>query len=251
MKFLSWTIGPINFRSGFILLAFACAVTGLACSSDSPYRKGTPTAEIGSGIFYLDREIPSGGGQHNTAGWLERPDRANTELPDRLVAALELTPASVVADIGAGTGYLTFRISPVVPHGRVYAVDIDEELLGSIESKISADSITNVIPVLGSLNDPGLTAEIDVALIAISYHEFSQPFEMMTAIFEDLRPGGTLVLVEYRGEDETIPVNKLHRLTVDQARKELEYVGFIFRNVIDILPQQHILIFEKPAAPTT
>ncbi len=229
-----------------MLVLVASALLLGACNRDAVYRTTSPSSDGGSGLFYHGREIPAPGGEHNTVGWLERPDRESSELPDRLIAALELTPASIVADIGAGSGYLTFRIAPVVPHGRVYAVDIDEVLLDTINRRMEADSVTNVVSVLGDIDNPKLPSGVDLALIAISYHEFTKPLEMMSAIYDSLLPGGRVVLVEYRGEDETVPVGDLHRLTVAQATKELEYVGFNFREVLDILPQQHILIFEKP-----
>lgn len=201
----------------------------------------------GTGKFYMGREIAAVT-EHEGAGWLERPDRAVSEFPERLVQALDLRPTDVVADIGAGTGYYTFRISPRVPQGRVLAVDIQRPMLEQIEARVEADSIGNVETILGTVENPNLPAEaIDVALIIVSYHEFSHPREMIAHVVEALKPGGRLVLVEYRGEDPTLPVDALHRMTEAQARREMAAMGLVWSQTKDVLPQQHLMIFEKPA----
>lgn len=212
----------------------------------SPYVYRTSEHPDGTGKFYLDREIAPVT-EHEGAGWLERPDRAVSEFPDRLVQAIDLRPTDVVADIGAGTGYFTFRLSPRVPQGRVLAVDIQPEMLDEIEARLEAEAIENVETILGTPQDPNLPANsIDVALIVVSYHEFSHPREMMEHIVEALRPGGRLVLVEYRGEDPTLQVDALHRMSEAQARREMEAVGLVWNQTKDVLPQQHLMIFEKP-----
>jgi ubiquinone/menaquinone biosynthesis C-methylase UbiE len=152
----------------------------------------------------------------------------------------------VVADIGAGTGYFTFRISPLVPAGRVYAVDVDMEMLDDIRARIKRDHITNVEPVLGAIDDPALPANrVDVALMVDAYHEFSHPREMMRGILKSLRPGGRVVLVEYRGEDPDVPIKPLHKMTQAQARREMESVGLRWVETRDTLPRQHLMIFQK------
>ncbi|HEX7070308.1 MAG TPA: class I SAM-dependent methyltransferase, partial [Rhodothermales bacterium] len=181
------------------------------------------------------------------AEWLERPTRETSELPSRVVKGLELSPADVVADIGAGTGYFTFRLCRQVPHGRVYAVDVQQEMLDRIEKRVADEKVGNVITVLGTPQNPNLPpASIDLALMVDSYHEFSHPREMMENIVESLRPGGRVVLVEYRAEDVTIPVKEVHRMSEAQARLEMEAVGLVWRETKDILPQQHFIVFEKP-----
>lgn len=198
----------------------------------------------GTGKLYMGREIAQ---VTSDSTWLERPEREVSEFPDRVVEALALKPDDVVADIGAGTGYFTFRIAPHVPYGKVYAVDIDEEMLRLVQEKMEETGIKNVVPHRGSVTSPHLPAgQIDVVLIVDAYHEFSHPREMMEGIREALKPGGRVVLVEYRGEDETLPVAPVHRMTEEQARKEMSAVGLIWRETKDYLPQQHILIFEKP-----
>lgn len=201
----------------------------------------------GSGKMYMGREIALVTEHDPGAAQLERPEREVTEFPNRVVEALSLKPDEVVADIGAGTGYFTFRIQPYVPKGQVFAVDIQPEMLEQVSERAARDSVSNVVPVLGTIRNPNLPAgSVDLALIVISYHEFSHPREMMINIFEALRPGGRVVLVEYRGEDPTLQVGPLHRMTEVQARKEMEAVGFVWAETKDVLPQQHLMIFEKP-----
>lgn len=197
--------------------------------------------------MYFGREIARVTTHRGGAEWLERPTRENTELPDRLVANMDLRPSDVVADIGAGTGYFTFRIAERVPTGRVLAVDIQQEMLDDILARRDSLGVRNVETVLGTERSPNLGAEsIDVALMVAAYHEFFYPWEMMTSIYDALRPGGRVVLIEYRAEDETLEVNRLHRLSEQQATRELEAAGFDYRFSRDILPQQHFMVFEKP-----
>ena len=202
----------------------------------------------GSGQFYMGREIAGVRG-HEMAEWFERPDREATDLPDRLVRGLELDSTDVVADIGAGTGYFTFRISSHVPYGRVLAVDIDEQMLALIEERQRNESVGNVETVLSRVDDPALPdRSVDVALIVDSYHEFSHPAEMLDGIYSGLREGGRLVIVEYRGEDDTIDVHPLHRMTEAQIRSEVEASGFEWVETRDFLPQQHVVVFRRPVS---
>lgn len=208
------------------------------------YERGDATRD-GIGKFYMGREIAQVM-SHRGAAWLERPDRARQERPDLLVDALNLAPDAVVADLGAGTGYFTFRLAPLVPTGKVIAVDIQREMLQIVEGRAEVEGATNVEVVLGTITDPGLEPEsVDVTLLVDTYHEFSHPREMLTAIRRATRPGGQLVLVEYRGEDPTIPIKPLHTMTEAQAIREVEAVGWTFVENRDVLPQQHLLVFER------
>lgn len=176
----------------------------------------------------------------------ERPDRDVRELPDRLVASLGLKPSDIVADIGAGEGYYTLRLARTVPHGRVLAVDLLVPALDSIAARASAGGLRNVQTVLGSETDPGLPdGRVDLALVVVSYHEFTHPFEMMTGIARSLAPDGRIVVIEYRGEDETIDVPTVHRMTAEQIVREMEAAGLELRQARDVLPQQHMLEFTK------
>jgi ubiquinone/menaquinone biosynthesis C-methylase UbiE len=164
-----------------------------------------------------------------------------------LVRELELAPTDVVADIGAGTGYFTFRMSPLVPEGFVLAVDIQEEMLDRVRARMFRDSVDNVVPVLGEIDDPGLPPDsVDVVLLVDAYHEFSHPREMMLGIRRALRPGGRVVLVEYRLEDPDVPIKRLHKMSEKQARAEMDAVGLEWVETREVLPRQHFMVFRKP-----
>ena len=203
----------------------------------------------GIGKFYMGREIAQVMG-HLGAGWLERPTREFEEQPQELINALKLKPTDVVADIGAGTGYFSFRISPFVPQGKVLAVDIQPEMLEMIETIKQEKQISNVEPVLGSDTAPNLApSSIDLALLVDAYHEFEYPREMMQAIAQALKPKGRVILVEYRGENPFVPIKALHKMTQKQARKEMAAVGLSWQETKNFLPQQHVMVFGKAKAP--
>ena len=210
------------------------------------YEQGKRTSADGTGRLFMGREIArvTGVGREE---WLERPERETEELPNRVVRALELRATDAVADIGAGTGYFTFRISPLVPEGRVFAVDIESEMLETVRDRMAQTGISNIVPVLGTTTDPNLPADsIDAALIVFTYTQFSNPFEMMVNIRKSLKPGGRVVLVEYRGEDPTIPASSVYTITEEQARRELAAAGLVWRETRDILPQHHFMVFARP-----
>jgi ubiquinone/menaquinone biosynthesis C-methylase UbiE len=200
----------------------------------------------GIGKFYMGREIAHVMG-HEGAAWLERRERQETETPDEVVRQMRLKSTDVVADIGAGTGYFSFRLSKVVPQGKVYAVDIQPEMLAIIEKRKGTLGAGNVVGVLGTEMDTKLpTQAVDVALLVDAYHEFSYPREMMESIVRSLKPGGRVVQVEYRAEDPDVPIKRLHKMSVDQARKEMAVVGLVWKETKAFLPQQHFLVYEKP-----
>ena len=201
----------------------------------------------GIGKFYLGREISHVMG-HLGAGWLERPTREQEERTDLLLAALELQPGETVADIGAGTGYFTFPMAGMVGEGgRVLAVDIQPEMLALIKQRMETDNQQNIEPILATETDPRLpSGAVDLVLLVDAYHEFSWPREMGEAMAKALKPGGTLVLVEYRGEDPSVPIKRLHKMTQKQARKEMQAVGLEWESTGDFLPQQHFMIFRRP-----
>ena len=216
-----------------------------ADTTDTLYTQRPPSRN-GIGKVYMGREISKVMG-HRGAEWLERPARETKERPDLLVDSLPLDPSDTVADIGAGTGYLTFRVAPRVPQGNVLAVDIQPEMLTMIRERIEKRDVTNVTPVRGTVQDPNLPANsIDLAYMVDAYHEFSHPYEMMTALVEDLTPGGRVVLVEYRREDPSIPIKTLHKMTEAQAKKEMRVVGLEWVETKEMLPRQHFMVFRKP-----
>lgn len=232
-----------------LLLVVSCdraQEAAIETDTASVYVHSNPGSEDGTGRYYMDREIAKIAGVGREQ-WLDRPERETEELPNRVVRALELEADAVVADIGAGTGYFTFRILPHVPEGRVFAVDIEKEMLDIIRKRASRRGVNNVVPVLGTVRDPNLPSDsIDVALIVFTYTQFSHPREMMVNIREALRPGGRVVLVEYRGEDPTVPVSSVYKITDAQARAEMAAAGLDWRETRDILPQHHFMVFEKP-----
>ncbi len=214
--------------------------------SEAVYKERVIHSTDGIGKFYMDREIAKVMG-HTEALWLERPGREVTEQPQQVVDALSLKPTDIVADIGAGTGYFSFRISPQVPEGKVLAVDIQPEMIDIMNFLKQENNITNVETVLGSDTDPNLPEEsVDLALMVDAYHEFEYPQEMMEGVVRSLKPGGRVVLVEYRRENPFIPIKALHKMTQNQARKEMNAVGLQWLETKDFLPQQHLMVFEKP-----
>ena len=200
----------------------------------------------GIGKFYMGREIAQVMGAAG-ADWLERPEREEAEAPQQVIAHMQLKPTDVVADVGAGTGYFTLRISRVVRQGTVYAVDIQSAMLAILEQRKKQLKAENVITVQGTETDPRLPAQtVDVVLLVDAYHEFAYPREMMENIIKSLKPGGRVIQIEYRGEDSSVPIKSLHKMTVAQARKEMEAVGLRWQETQDFLPYQHFIIFAKP-----
>jgi len=184
------------------------------------------------------------------ADWLVRPEREAEEQPEKALDALNLKPGMVVADIGAGVGYMSLRLAKRVgPSGEVYANDLQPEMLAKLRENASHAKINNVMTVLGDVTDPKLPANImDLVLLVDVYHEFSQPQQMLRKIRETLKPDGRLVLLEYRAEDPNVPIISEHKMTVAQVKTELEAEGFVLQPVIETLPRQHILILTKAAA---
>jgi precorrin-6B methylase 2 len=202
----------------------------------------------GIGKIYMGREIAQVMG-HRGAMWLERPSRIIEEQPTAAIESLNLKPNSIIADIGAGTGYFSFRLSPKVPQGKVLAVDIQPEMIDILEFLKTENQATNVEPILSTATDPNLFPQsIDLAFLADTYHEFEYPKEMMQGIFTALKPGGQVVLIEYRGENPLIPIKRLHKMSQRQVKKEMKAVGLQWQETKNQLPQQHIMIFQKPAA---
>lgn len=203
----------------------------------------------GTGKFYMGREIAMVMG-HLAAGWLERPQREKEEEPNKLINALELKPGMVVADVGAGSGYFTFRIARKLgPKGKIYAVDIQKEMLDLITQRMRKSSVNNIQTVLGNEKDPCLPPEaVDLIFMVDVYHEFSFPLEMTANMVKALKPGGRLVFVEYRLEDPEVPIKLLHKMTEKQVIKEMVNQPLKHLKTISNLPRQHIIIFEKLAS---
>ncbi|HEY0549830.1 MAG TPA: methyltransferase domain-containing protein [Verrucomicrobiae bacterium] len=200
----------------------------------------------GIGKLYMGREIAHVMG-HQAADWLERPEREEEEKTTLLIESLKFKPGEHVADIGAGTGYLTRRVAPkILPRGNVFAVEIQQEMLDLLTNKLVRLGITNVVPVLGTITDPKLPANsMDTIIMVDVYHEFDHPFEMTEAMCRALKPGGRLVFVEFRGEDETVPIKRVHKMTELQVKKEMVPHPLVWKETIGVLPWQHVIVFVR------
>ncbi|MDB5812098.1 MAG: SAM-dependent methyltransferase [Betaproteobacteria bacterium] len=230
--------------TAWLLLTVALAAS--AQEANAPrYATVAPSAD-GIGKTYQGREIAHVMTYHG-AQWLERTERVDEEKPEIVLAALDLKPGMTVADIGAGTGYYSWRMAQRVGKGgAVYAVDIQPEMIGLLEKQIARRGAGNVKPVLGTVTDPRLPAgALDVALMVDVYHELEYPYEMLAAIARALKPGGRLVFVEFRGNDSEVPIKPLHTMTEQQVRNEVAPHPLKWVRTIGGLPWQHIIIFQK------
>jgi predicted methyltransferase len=180
------------------------------------------------------------------ATWLTRPEREEEEHPDQALDEIGIAKGSSAADIGAGSGAITWRLAERVgPTGKVYAVDIQARMLDLLRQNMAQRKLTNVETVLNSATDPKLPpASVDLELMIDVYHEFNHPQEMLRHLREALKPGGRMVLLEYRGEDPEVPIRPEHKMTVATVKAEVEPEGFRLDKVIETLPRQHILIFK-------
>ena len=231
-----------------LLLIHALALPTVAPAGESAPSRYTavPASADGIGKVYLGREIAQVMSFHG-AQWLERAERVDEERPELVLAALELRPGMTVADIGAGTGYYSWRMAQRVgASGTVYAVDIQPEMIKLLERQMSRRGAANVKPVLGGLTDPRLPpGSIDLALMVDVYHEFEYPYEMLAAIVRALKPGGRLVFVEFRGGDAAVPIKPLHTMTEAQVRKEAAIHALQWVKTARDLPWQNAIVFRK------
>jgi len=199
----------------------------------------------GIGKWYMGREVAYVMGFQGI-NWLERSEREIEEDVSTLIKNMEIKTDDTIADIGAGSGYHVFRMAPLAENGLVYAVDIQPEMLEAIELKKRSKRVSNVETVLGSEKSINLPKNsLDKILLVDVYHEFSYPAEMVGSIKNALKSNGQLFLIEYRGEDSSVPIKKIHKMTVKQSIKEMEAAGFRLKENIDNLPWQHCMIFEK------
>jgi len=203
----------------------------------------------GIGKFYLGREIAHVMGPGGII-WLERRERETEEKPQLVIDALEIKPGQTIADLGAGSGYYSFRIAPLVgPTGRVLAIDIEPKMLEVIAERAGREHVTNIATVRSSERDPNLAPHsVDLLFMVDVYHELEYPYEVMRKVREALKPGGRVALVEYRAEDPQVQIKPVHKMSEAQVRREMQAAGFRHVTTVRTLPLQHLILFERDGA---
>lgn len=195
---------------------------------------------------YLGRQIAQT--MHwSGAAWLVRHKRDREEATLRMREELRLKPGMKVCDMGAGNGYHTLPMAEAVgASGKVFAVDVQPEMIEMLKERIAAKNLTNIEPIVGLYHDPNLpAASCDLILLVDVYHEFSHPVQMLAAMRKALRPGGMLVLVEFRAEDDSVPIKPEHKMTKAQITKEMTANGYQLAREFDELPWQHMMFFSS------
>jgi tRNA A58 N-methylase Trm61 len=230
-----------------IAWTFAGSLSSAALAQTSPrYETHAKHDPEGTGKFYMGREIAQVMGPGGME-WLERSQRDTEEHPAQVLDALELHRGEVVVDLGAGSGYFTFRLAQEVGEsGKVLAVDVQDEMLQALRQRTAALQLTNVEVIKGTETNPHLPAgAVDLVLLVDVYHELAYPYEVMEAVRDSLKPKGRVVFVEYRKEDPAVQIKEVHKMSVRQLVKEMEAVGLTRVRTVETLPLQHIVIFEK------
>ncbi len=197
---------------------------------------------------YMGRPIADVMG-YQGANWLFRTEREEEEQPEKMLDALKIKEGETVADIGAGAGYTSLRLSRRVgPEGTVLATDVQPQMLAMLTANAKKAGVKNIKAIRSTQTDTKLPdGKVDLALMVDVYHEASDPEALLQGLRKALKPGGRLVLVEFRGEDPEVPIKPEHKMTLEQVRLEIEPQGFRFKENHEFLPWQHIIIFEKPA----
>lgn len=246
-----------------LVLALSLTCAGSACSQPAPaprsaavatqrgpatqavYGEIAPSAD-GIGKTYLGREISAVMGWQGAA-WLEREEREREERGSLLLQELDLRPGMHVADVGAGTGYYSRRIAPLVgPTGKVYAVDVQPQMVAMLREAAARPGLGNIVPVLAGVDDPKLApGSIDLALMVDVYHELEYPHEVLGKLVQALKPDGRLVFVEYRAEDDGVPIKRLHKMSQAQVRREAALHALEWERTAEVLPWQHVVVFRK------
>jgi SAM-dependent methyltransferase len=229
------------------ILALPLLAASTAKSIGMPHYQEGRGSPDGIGKFYQGREIAAVMGFEGAA-WLERPSRATEERPDLLVKELGLRPGMNVADIGAGSGYLSRRMASLVGPGRVFAVDVQPQMVALLTELSQKSEFKNLVPVQGYTDDVKLPlASVDLAVMVDVYHELANPYEVMRTLIRALKPGGRVVLVEYRSEDPAVPIKALHKMSEVQIRREISLLPLVWERTSERLPMQHIVVFRKSA----
>jgi ubiquinone/menaquinone biosynthesis C-methylase UbiE len=253
---VNYTGGALMSRAGFVVLTLAAVVAlarplnaqvtdapKAAKAKPKPARRTRPAGPR----TYMGRRIADVM-SYQGADWLVRPEREQEEEPDKMLDALKIKPGSVVADVGAGVGYTSIRLAKRVgSEGMVLATDVQPEMLRILAANAKDAGYSNIRPIRATISDTKLPeGKLDLVIMVDVYHECSEPEAVLQGLRKALKPGGRLVLVEFRAEDPEVPIKPEHKMTLRQARREVEPQGFTFRESIEILPWQHIIIFERP-----
>jgi len=235
----------ITFTRVVVLLGLLWVPVANTSGAEAQYQ-AAPASPDGIGKFYMGREIAQVMGWQGAA-WLERKVRDREERTDLLLPELRLVPGMVVADIGAGTGYFSRRIAPLVgPNGRVYAVDVQPEMVKMLEALAKGPGLANIEPVLGSKTDVKLPiASVDLAIMVDVYHELEYPKELLASLVRVLKPSGRVMFVEYRAEDPKVPIKSLHKMSEAQIRREAAEHSLVWERTANGLPWQHVVMFRK------
>lgn len=189
---------------------------------------------------------------HLGASWLVRPERELEENASRAFEQMQFAEGMKVCDLGCGNGYWTLPMARKIGQGgKVYAVDIQIEMLQQLKARTGRARLNNVEPILGDVDDPKLPkdASLDLLLMVDVYHEFSHPESMLWAIRNSLSPTGVVALLEYREEDPLVPIKPLHKMSKDQIMKEYEANGFKLVREYNELPWQHLMFFARDDSP--
>ena len=231
-----------------ICAAFTIATSAVLAQSSlnvERYSQATAGAD-GIGKSYMGREIAAVMGWQGAA-WLERQERDREERTDLLLAALMLKPGNVVADIGAGSGYLSRRMAPLVmPGGKVWAVDVQPEMINLLQAGVKRSGLTQIEAKLSAVDDVKLPASsVDLAVMVDVYHELAFPYEVMTSLLKALKPGGRVVFVEYKAEDPLVPIKQLHKMSEAQIKREAAVFALDWERTVKSLPWQHVVVFRK------
>lgn len=238
---------PNTTRRGLLAVtALLWAARGAAAKDVQPLYTNGPASPDGIGKRYMGREISAVMGWQ-AAPWLEREEREREERTDLLLAALALKPGMVVADIGAGTGYLSRRMAQAVgPAGKVLAVDVQPEMVRVLQQLAQRGGFPQIEARLGAEADVRLpAASVDLAIMVDVYHELAFPYELLASVVAALKPGGQMVFVEYRAEDWKVPIKQLHKMSEAQVRREAEVHPLVWQRTVNTLPWQHMVVFTR------
>ena len=229
-------------KTSLLFMAFFACSLPLKAQERYTIRVGDPS---GINKWYMGRQIAQVM-SHYGIDWLERDNREMEENATQLIKNLSVKPSMVIADIGAGSGYHSALLSKLLVTGKVFAVDVEPEMVAYLNERIKQENLSRIVPVLSTEKNVSLSENtIDIMLLVDVYHEFSFPYEMALSMRSALKPGGKLVLLEFRAEDPMVPIKTIHKMSQAQSIKELKAAGYIFDKNIDNLPWQHCLVFTK------